>query len=383
MQFDELIGNTLIAKQLKASIDKSRVAHAHLFIGEEGSGTLGMALAFATELVSSKHLDPQLRDSCLIKCSHFNHPDIHFAYPVVPTTEFKKPVSDHFTEQWRNFLIDQPYGNLFDWYQVLGVENKQGRIGVNEASEIVKKTSLKSYEGGYKVLIIWRADTMNTETANKLLKLLEEPPEDTVFILVADSVENILPTIRSRCQISFFKRISESEIEVALIDKGVSFDKAKELAHRAHGDLNKAFDLIHNTSEDQVFARWFVHWVRTAFKAKGNKAAVHDLLMWATEVSKTGRETQKNFLNYALRMMRQALMANYGIDKLCFMKVDVDGFDFEKFAVYVHENNIEFIVEALEKAMYHIERNGNSKIILTDMALELTRYIHKKPTGIK
>lgn len=383
MQFNQLIGNPLIADQLGASIKTKRVAHAHLFIGDEGCGTLPMALAFASELVASKYEDAHQKEACLLKCSHFNHPDIHFAFPVVTTKEFKQPVSDHFIEQWRNFLVDQPYGNLFDWYRALEVDNKQGRIGVKEASELIHKAKLKSYEGGYKVMIIWRADTMNTETANKLLKLLEEPPQETVFILIADAVENILPTIRSRCQMSFFKRISEAEIEVALIDKGVSFDKAKELAHRAHGDLNKAFDLLDNNSEDQVFARWFVHWIRTAFKAKGNKAAVHDLLMWATEVAKTGRETQKNFLSYALRMMRQALMANYGINELCFMKLDVEGFDFDKFIPYVHENNIELIAEAIEKAIYHIERNGNSKIVLTDMALELTRYIHKKPTGIK
>lgn len=383
MQFNQVIGNTLIADQLSASISKSRVAHAHLFIGDEGSGTLPMALAFASELVSSKYNAPEEREACLLKCDHFNHPDIHFAYPVVSTTEFKQPVSDNFLENWRDFLNDQPYGNLFDWYRALEVDNKQGRIGVKEAEEIVKKTALKAYEGGYKVMLIWRADTLNTETSNKLLKLLEEPPKDTVFILIADAVENILPTIRSRCQMSFFKRLSESEIEVALIDRGLPYKKAKELAHRAHGDLNKALDLVHNNSEDQVFAKWFVHWIRSAFKAKGNKAAIQDLLMWATEVSKTGRETQKNFLNYAIRMIRQALMANYGVHELCFMKVELDDFNFDNFVPYVHENNIELIVEALEKAIYHIERNGNSKIVLTDMALDLTRYIHKKPTGIK
>ena len=381
MQFKQVIGNTLIAQQLSASIDASRVAHAHLFLGEEGSGTLPMALAFATELVASKFPSQQERTTCITKCDHFNHPDIHFAFPVVSTTEFKQPISDHFLELWRTFLHDQVYGNLFDWYQTLGVDNKQGRIGVKEAEALLKKTALKSYEGGYKVILIWRADTMNTETSNKLLKLLEEPPKDTVFILIADTVENILPTIRSRCQMSFFKRLSTSEIEEALIDKGVSLDKAKEFAYRAHGDLNKAFDLIHNASEDQVFQRWFVHWIRSAFKAKGNKAAVHDLMLWADEVSKTGRETQKNFLNYALKMMRQALLANYGVHELCYMTVAVEGFDFQKFVPYVHENNIELIVDALEKAIYHIERNGNSKIVLTDMALELTRYIHKKPTS--
>lgn len=383
MQFNQVIGNSHIADQLATSISKSRVAHAHLFIGDEGSSTLPMALALASELVSSKYSNPQGRKSCLLKCEHFNHPDIHFAFPVVTTPEIKSPISDHFLELWRKFLIDQPYGNLFDWYRTLGVENKQGRIGVKEAESLLHKTALKPYEGGFKVIVIWRADTMNTETSNKLLKLLEEPPKDTVFILIADSVENILPTIRSRCQMSFFKRLSSAEIELALVDKGLSFDKAKELAHRAHGDLNKAFDLIHNSSEDQVFARWFVHWIRSAFKAKGNKAAVQDLMMWAAEVAKTGRETQKNFLNYALRMIRQALMANYGIQELCFMRVEVEGFNFNKFVPYVHENNIELIVEALEKAIYHIERNGNSKIVLTDLALELTRYIHKKPSDIK
>lgn len=382
MQFEEVIGNSLIKEQLIKSVDASRVAHTHLFVGNEGTGTLPMALAFASYLVSESAPNEQIKKNSRLKCDHFSHPDIHFAFPVTTTPDVKHPISDLFIESWRDFLVEQPYGNLFDWYLSIGIDNKQGRIGVDEAKEIVKKTSLKSFEGGYKVMIIWRADKLNTQTSNKLLKLLEEPPQKTVFILIADSEENILPTIRSRCQLSFFKGISEAEIEIALLHKGVDIQTAKDLAHRSQGNLNKALDLLNDNSEEQVFARWFVHWIRSAFKAKNNKSAVQDLLMWSVEVAKTGRETQKNFLLYAIRIMRQALLANYGIDELCHMKVEVDDFDFKKFVPYVHENNIELIVEALEEAVYHIERNGNSKVVLSDLALQLTRYIHKKPTAV-
>jgi DNA polymerase-3 subunit delta' len=227
-------------------------------------------------------------------------------------------------------------------------------------------------------MIIWMAEKMNTAAANKLLKLIEEPPEKTVFLLITEDEEQILQTIRSRCQILHFPPLAEAVIADALVEKGLIREEALRLAHEANGNFNKAIDLMNNDSEDLIFEKWFVQWVRSAFKAKGNKAAIHDLIMWGEEVAKTGRETQKNFLKYCLAVMRQALLLNYSADELAYMKIHVDNFQLEKFAPFVHENNISSIVEELENAMYHIERNGNSKIILTDLSIKLTRLLHRK-----
>ena len=251
-------------------------------------------------------------------------------------------------------------------------------IGVDEAQDIVKKLSLKPYEGGYKFLIIWMAENMNGPAANKLLKLIEEPPDKTVLILIAEDEEQIIQTIRSRCQVLHFPPLAEEAISQALIEKGLSSAEAKKIAHEANGNYNKALDLMNNDSEELVFEKWFVQWVRSAFKAKGNKGAIHELILWSEEVSKTGRETQKNFLKYCLAVIRQAMLLNYKADRLSFMKIHVDGFQLEKFAPFVHENNVLGLVKELEDAIYHIERNGNSKIIFTDLSIRLTRLLHKK-----
>ena len=285
-------------------------------------------------------------------------------------------------EEWRQFLTEQPYGNLFDWYRLLGIEKKQGQIGVDEALDVVKKLALKSYEGGYKVMLIWMAEKMNNSAANKLLKLIEEPPEKTIFILIAEDEEQIIQTIRSRCQILHFPPLTENDIAKALEQKGLAREESFRLAHEANGNFNKALDLMNNDSEDLVFEKWFVQWVRSAFKAKGNKAAINELIQWSDEIAKTGRETQKKFMQYCLAVMRQAMLVNFNVKELAFMQIHVDGFSLEKFAPFVHENNISSIVEELENAMYHIERNGNSKIILTDLSIKLTRLLHKKASPL-
>ena len=222
------------------------------------------------------------------------------------------------------------------------------------------------------------ADYMNIPASNKLLKLLEEPPEKTVFLLIAEDEEQIIQTIKSRCQVLHFPPLAEDAIANALIKKGLANAEAMRFAHEANGNFNKALDLMNNDSEELVFEKWFVQWVRSAFKAKGNKSAIHELILWSEEVSKTGRETQKNFLKYCLSVMRQALLLNYGANELAYMKIHIDGFKLDNFAPFVHENNILNIVEELENAIYHIERNGNSKIVLTDLSIKLTRLLHKK-----
>ncbi|PIB23359.1 ATP-binding protein [Maribacter sp. 4G9] len=385
MLFKDVLGLPHIKNHLTSSADAGRIPHAQLFVGPEGSGTLPMALAYAQYLIceNSNGENDGGSAACNLKFNSFAHPDVHFAFPVANTEQAKKhAVSDNFTKEWRDFLKEQPYGNLFDWYRLIDIEKKQGQIGVDEAKEIVKKLSLKSYEGGYKIMIVWMAEKLNNAASNKLLKLIEEPPEKTVFLLLCQEEEQILQTIRSRCQILHFPPLAEDLIAAELLNKGASQQEAMQIAHEANGNFNKALDLLNKDSEDLVFEKWFVQWVRSAFKAKGNKTAIHELLLWSDELSKTGRETQKKFLHYCIMVIRQAMLINYGVHELVYMKIHADGFQLEKFAPYVHENNILEINEELEEAIYHIERNGNAKIIFTDLSIRLTRLLHKKPTKI-
>ncbi|MFD0795833.1 ATP-binding protein [Maribacter chungangensis] len=385
MFFKDILGLSHIKNHLTLSADAGRIPHAQLFVGPEGSGLLPMALAYAQYIIcnntNSENEGGEI--ACNLKFNSFSHPDMHFAFPVANSDKAKAhAVSDNYIQEWRNFMAEQPYGNLFDWYRLIEIEKKQGQIGVDEAQNILKKLSLKSYEGGYKVMIIWMAERMNTAASNKLLKLIEEPPDKTVFLLLCEDEEQIIQTIKSRCQVLHFPPLAEEAIVSGLIDKGATKEEAMRIAHEANGNFNKALDLFHNDSEDLVFERWFVQWVRSAFKAKGNKAAIHELILWSEELAKTGRETQKKFLHYCIMVMRQALLLNYGAGELVYMRIHIDGFQLKKFAPFVHENNILPIVEELETAIYHIERNGNAKIIFTDLSIKLTRLLHKKPGSL-
>ncbi|MBT8274083.1 MAG: DNA polymerase III subunit delta' [Bacteroidia bacterium] len=382
MQFSQILGQEYLKNHLTNSVNNGRIAHAQLFVGPEGSGTLPMAIAYAQYLLCGNQNGENSggNEACNLKFEHLSHPDLHFVFPVATTAKIKShPVSKHYLEEWRQLIKEQPYGNLFDWYTRLGIDNKQGQIGVDEAHDIVKSLSLKAYEGGYKVMIIWMAEKMNIACANKLLKLIEEPPDKTVFILIAEDEEAVISTIRSRCQILHFPPLAEKIVKEALLKR---FDLeeavALKLAHQSNGNFNKATDLVYEDSEDLKFEEWFVFWIRSAFKARGNKTAIHDLISWSEEIAKTGRETQKQFLSFCLGFFRQAMLLNYGADPLVFMETKTKGFELKKFAPFIHENNIMDISQELQDAIYHIERNGNSKIILTDLSIKLTRLLHKK-----
>ncbi|WP_339886247.1 DNA polymerase III subunit delta' [Polaribacter vadi] len=376
MLFNQIIGQEHIKKHLQTSAENGRIPHAQLFVGKEGSGTLPMAIAYAQYLLCNFSDDA---DACNIKCNKLQHPDLHFAFPVTTNDSVKKhAVSDLFLEDWREFISYQSFGSLFNWLQHIGVENKQGLIGVDEAEAVVKKLKLKSYEGGFKVMIIWMAEKMNIAAANKLLKLIEEPPEKTVFLLITENEEQIIGTIRSRCQALHFPKLSEEDIASALqVNHQVSENEANKIAHQSEGNYNKALHLLQNDSSDLVFEEWFVAWIRTAFKAKGNAAVIQQLISWSETIAKTGRETQKQFLEYCLQFFRQALLLNYKSDQLVFME-SKSGFDLSKFAPFVHSGNILDIEKEIGEAMYHIERNGNAKIILLDLSMKLTRFLHKK-----
>ncbi len=382
MQFSEILGQEHIKNHLIRSVDLGRIPHAQLFVGPEGSGTLAIAIAYAQYIVCQNSGDENFgqNEACNLKFNHLQHPDLHFVYPTVSTEDVKtKPKSLDFIQEWRQFIAENVYGGLFDWYKILGVQNKQGMIRVEDASEVLKSLALKSHEGGYKIMIIWMADKMNLDASNKLLKLLEEPTDKTVFILISENEEDIIQTIRSRCQVLHFNGLPENVISEALVSRENIDEKlAFKIAHQAQGNFNKALTILKDDTDDLPFEKWFVDWVRAAYKAKGNASAIQDLIAWSEQIASLGREAQKKFLNYCIDLFRQALLLNYQAEKLVYMEPTVEGFKLEKLAPFVTGNNITEIFKELSDASYHIERNGNAKIILTDLSIKLTRLIHKK-----
>jgi DNA polymerase-3 subunit delta' len=382
MQFSEILGQQQIINHLTTSANSGRIPHAQLFVGPEGSGTLAIAIAYA-QYVLCGNLNNENADgnaACNLKFNNLSHPDLHFVYPTVSTEDVKtKPKSIDFITEWRHFFSENPYGSLFDWYQLLGVKNKQGEIRVDDAQEMLKSLALKSYEGGYKIMIVWMADKLNIAASNKILKLLEEPTDKTLFILISENEEDIIQTIRSRCQVLHFNALKQQEITNFLIDKKqIDSKTANEIAHQAQGNFNKALQLLKTDTEDDFFEKWFVDWVRAAFRAKGNASAILDLIAWSEQIATLGRETQKKFLLFCTDMFRQALLLNYETPSLVYFEPKTEKFKLENLAPFINGSNINDIFAAISDASYHIERNGNPKIILTDLSIKLTRLIHKK-----
>lgn len=377
MDFSAVLGLNFIKKHLQQSADTGRIPHAQLFVGTEGSGTLPMALAYAQYLLCKNSADIE---STRLKCTKLSHPDLHFAFPVAINDKIKKdPISNLFLADWRNFIVENPYGNLFDWLQFIGIENKQGAINVEEAEQIVKSLKLKSYEGGYKVMIIWMAEKLHTSAANKLLKLLEEPPLKTVFILIAENEEKIIATIRSRCQVLHFPVLSDNDIVHGLVSREkVTEKEALIIAQQANGNFNKAMNILHNNSNDLIFEQWFITWVRSAFKAKGDATVISNLVEWSENMAGVGRETQKHFLHFCLQFFRQALLQNYTLYELVYLQAQTENFKFDGFSKFIHSGNILAIVKEIEEAIFHVERNGNPKIIFLDLSIKLTRLLHQK-----
>ena len=365
MTFSEVLGQQHIKSHLAKTVKSGKIPHTQLFIGKTGSGLLALALSYANEILCQSYDEKSnAYTSCKNKVNKLAHPDLHFVYPVNTNEGVKKnPISDNFASSWRDFVFNNSYSSLYDWYQFIGIEKKQGNISKHEAVSISKKLSLKSYEGGYKVLIIWMAEKMNNECANQLLKLIEEPPEKTVVLLLTENVEIILDTIKSRCQKLHIPSLAEEEIYQELVDAySLKSSEAKKISHQSNGDFNKALQIIKEDNKDVLFEDLFVLWVRTAFKAKKNKEAVNGLFHWSEKIAEEGRETQKRFLNFCLEIFRQAMLKNYNAESLIYFQSYDGNFSFDKFSAYIHQNNILDIREALEKAIYHIERNGNAKI---------------------
>lgn len=375
MYYESILGLEHIKKHLQSTVSNDRIAHAQLFVGPSGSGVLPLAVAYARSILCSTG-----NTNCDKQIDALSHPDLHFSYPIASSPQVtEKPVADDYIAQWRTFLNNEPYGDNNAWSEAAGLDKKELLINVHEAAAIGKKLSLKAYEGGYKVLIIWGADQMNTAAANKLLKLIEEPPAKTVIILVAQDEEKIIKTIQSRCQVLHVPKLPNAVLVKGLIDKlNIPETEAQLVARQSNGDFYKAQQLLNNAHEDTQFETWFIQWVRTAFKARGNKAAINELLNWSETIAGLSREAQKRFLSYCLEFFRQALLLNYKANPVVYLKPKATDFLLEKFAPFIDGHRISAISTAINDAIYHIERNGNSKIILTDLAISLTRMLHKK-----
>lgn len=375
MLWENIVGQTEIKTKLKQSIKDGRISHAQLFAGPEGSGALALAMAYAQQVLCG-----ETENNCHIKVNNLQHPDLHFSFPFSATDSVKKPIAKLLMNQWRSFVQENIYGNVNDWMKHLGIEKKQGAINVDEADEIVKTLALNSYEGGYKIMIIWMPELMNTAAANKLLKIIEEPPQKTLFLLVCEREDLLLPTITSRCQLVKIPKIENQEIENFLIQKeNFGQEKAKHLAFLSNGNLRDAFALMQNSNK--VFDSYFVTWVRKAFMAAKTPVVLKDLIDWSNEISTWSRDEQKNFLNYCSEIFRQALLKTYQAHELVNVQIQVEGFKWEGFAQFIHGANIEEILEEINEASYHIERNGNAKFILLDLSIKLTRLLHRKATA--
>lgn len=375
MTFEDIIGQSFLKTHLKQSVNSGRIPHAQLYVGKRGVGALPMAIAYADYIMKQQQ-------EGVGTMSPLTHPNIHFVYPVTTSDKVKsKPISSNYLAEWRSFLETTPYGSINDWYDLVGVGNKQGNIGVEEANDVVSKMSLKAFNGGYKVMIVWMAEKMNTMCANKLLKLIEEPAKKTVIILVVEDEEQLINTIRSRCQVVHLNLLSEETIKNTLIDAHQTEESlAQSIAHQSEGSYSRALDLLNQETEELRFETWFIAWVRTAFQAKSNKQSINSLMAWSAEISKAGREIQKQFLDYSLRVFRQAMLYNYGAKSLVFINLNDKSFKFESFASFIDASNIAEISKEIELANYHIERNANPKIVLTDLSIKLTRLLHLKKT---
>lgn len=382
MLFSEVIGQQEVKNHLIKSVNEQRIPHAQLFLGDEGVGALPLALAYAQYINCENR---SLSDSCGVcaSCQKYNkliHPDLHFVYPVIKSGS-KKAVSDVFLDKWRPTVLATPYMNLNTWLQTLGAENKQGGIFVDESDEILRKLSLKTYESEYKIMIIWMAEKLRPEPANKLLKILEEPPAKTVFLLISQDSGQLLTTILSRCQLIKIPRIDSRSLSEALVQRRlVEASQVERVARLASGNYLKAIETIEISDEEKYNFDKFVQWMRLCWNwyngTSNGREKVFELTSWVDDMASVGRERQKNFLNYALRFVRENFIKNYNQPEVQYMNVSEEEFA-EKFHVFINENNIDFFEDELSKAIYHIEYNANPKILFLDLAVKISRQLIK------
>ncbi len=381
MFFRDIAGHSRIKQKLINSVKMSRVSHALLFTGPEGNGKLSLAIAYAQYLSCENKND---NDSCgkCVSCLKYNkliHPDLHFVYPVIKTKSYSKPVSVNFIKQWREFISESSYHGFNKWMIKLGVENQQAGIFAQESEEIIKQLSFKPYESEFKVMIIWMPEKMNISASNKLLKMIEEPPPKTIFILVAEDTDKIIKTILSRTQLIKIPRISEQTMFESIKEKyNFADEKIKETVKNADGNFLKAEELIKNNeekTESENFKK-FVQFMRNAYGIK-----INDMISQAEDIAKSGREAQKDFLSYSLKLLRENFILNISPEnqnKILFL-TDNEKIFSEKFNSFIHKNNIHQLMNEFNEAYNHIERNGYSKLVFLDLALKTARLLKIKP----
>ncbi len=373
MQFSQVIGQQTIKDRLVRSVKENRVSHAQLFQGPEGSGSLALAMAYSQFLSCENRLE---KDSCgkcpsCIKYEKLVHPDQHFVFPVAATkTIVKEPISDDFIQEWRELILENPYITPNLWYENIGIENKQGIINKRESNEIIQKFGLKTFESDYKILIIWMPEKMNLTAANKLLKLIEEPPENSVFLLVSENTEQIIPTILSRTQLIKIPGIDELSLFNALKDKyQMPEDDLQQAAHVAGGNFISALDIIEQSDNHEMNFDRFVQIMRLAYSR--NLIEIFD---WVEDISVIGREYQKVFLSFSLRMIRENYLLNLKNESLVRLSVKERDFS-DKFKAFINSENAGLIAEEFNLAFVHIEANAYARIVFLDLALKLVKLI--------
>lgn len=367
--FKEVIGQESVKQRLKQEVQEGRIPHAQLFCGPAGAGKLPIALAYARYLCCPHRTEDDACGTCpsCIKWEKLVHPDVHFLFPIVNKAKSPKvSVCDDFLPQWRQQLTDSTYFNLQHWLNDIGAENKQAQIFAQESDEIIRKLSLKSSEGGYKVTLIWQAEKMNQTCANKLLKLFEEPPLNTVFLLISETPETILPTILSRTQRIHIPPIEGNSLATALQMKyGVTSGDSTAIAHIANGNLIKALETIHLNADNEMFFKLFVSLMRLSYQRK-----IKEMKEWSEQIAGMGRERQKSFLAYCQRMIRESFIYNFHCPELNYLNTEENQFS-SRFAPFINERNVWGIMEELSEAQVHIEQNVNARMVFFDFSLKM------------
>ena len=370
MYFRDIIGLHEVKQHLLGSVKQGMVPHARLLYGPEGVGKLPLAIAYARYLNCENRGEA---DACgnypsCHKFDKYSHPDLHFVFPVI-----KSKTADEYLPQWREFLQTQPYFNLNQWLAYIHAENAQGIIYAKESDEITKKMNFKQYEGLYKIMIVWLPEKMHDACANKLLKLVEEPPENTVFLLVSEDSEHLLPTITSRCQPLAIRAIEQEEMVSAIVQKyGLEKKTALSLARIANGSFLQALNLIQSTDDNHYFFTLFKEMMRAAVSR--NMASIKKT---ASELAAIGREMQKSFLLYALRLFREYFISNFNQPDMVYLREEEEAFGV-RFAPYINEKNIESFNDEFSQAFRQIEQNGNAKFVFLDLCLKTTIMLLKK-----
>lgn len=374
MNFSQIPGQKAVIDRLRSSVAENRVSHALLFYGPEGSGKFAIALAFARYISCEKRTAEDACGVCpsCVKYDKLIHPDLHFVFPVIKKKSGTESVSDTYIAQWREMVLRSAWFSLSTWTEAMEVANEQALIPVAEAAEIIRKLSLKSFESDFKIMIIWLPEKMNAETANKLLKMIEEPPARTLFILVSEEDDRLLPTITSRCQHIRIPAIPSEDLSANLVKtSGMDPVRASEIAAIANGNMVRAMELAREDDNSAVHLDRFTKLMRTAYTRD-----IHALVTWSEETAALGRERQKSFLSYSLRMIRENFILNFNgkENRLVYLTRAEDEFS-GRFHPFINEKNINALNREFNLAYAHVESNGNTKMIFLDLALRTMRLI--------